>query len=54
MLALTLVENVGIIGAVVIFAMLLYLILRPLKIHMTIKHEPPSDEDGIIPKDKED
>jgi hypothetical protein len=53
-LSFTLVESLSLLGGALIFALLLYLILRPLKIIMTIKDERPSDDESTIPEDKED
>jgi hypothetical protein len=54
MFAFTLVESLSLLGGALIFALLLYLILRPLKINMTITHKPPSDPEDNIPEEKED
>jgi hypothetical protein len=54
MLSLSLVESLSILGGAIVAGGLLYLILRPLRIDMTIRHEPPSDTDSTISGEKED
>jgi len=44
MLALTLLEDIGILAGILIFALVLFVILRPLTIHVTVRHENGREE----------
>jgi hypothetical protein len=39
MLALTLVEDIGVAFGTLVFILGLILVLRPLKVHVTVRHE---------------
>lgn len=39
MLGLSLYENIGVFGGLVLLVVVLIVVLRPLKLHVTVKHE---------------
>jgi hypothetical protein len=43
--ALSLVESVSLLGGIVIAGALLWLLLRPLRVDVTLRHEPPPEPD---------
>ena len=49
MIALTLLEEVGVLAGFVIFVLALVVILRPLTVHVTVKQEKEDDDELLDP-----
>ena len=45
MLGLTLLEEVGMLAGLLIFVVALIVVLRPLKLNVTVKHEREDDDE---------